>query len=316
LRVGIVSLSLLAIVAAAAFVPVQSPPAHAQARPEPHATPVSSNITPELLLFHPSAPMLSYEVATIKPIDPNTADRMVKMPPSGTVNPLSIRRYIMDAFGAMYPAQVVGGPDWINKNSYDINGKAPADVEAVMQNMARADRIHQESEMRQSLLAGRFHLKYHFETRVLPVYEFVPAKGGLKITAVAAPPTRKPGDPPLALPRGGDMPPPGTAVSTFNSAGLRVFKGTAIEMTNLARTISNSGDPGTGERPILDHTGFVGHFNVSDLEWATMGNAAAAPVDAPSLSRALEENLGIKIVPTKAPIEVLVVDSIDRPSEN
>jgi uncharacterized protein (TIGR03435 family) len=87
-------------------------------------------------------------------------------------------------------------------------------------------------------------------------------------------------------------------------------------MANLARTISNSGDPGTGDRPIVDHTGFVGHFNVSDLEWATMGNAAAAPVDAPSLSRALEENLGIKLVPTKAPVEVLVIDHIDRPSEN
>jgi uncharacterized protein (TIGR03435 family) len=316
LRVAVVSLSLLAIVIAAAFVPVHTPPAHAQSRPDRHSTPAASDVKPEVLLFHPSGPISTYEVATIKPVDPNTADRMVKMPPSGTVNPLSIRRYIMDAFGAMYSSQVAGGPDWINKDSYDITGKAPAEVEAVMQKLARVDRIHQESEMRQSLLAGRFHLKYHFETRVLPVYEFVPAKGGLKITPVAAPPVRKPGDPPPALSRAGDIPSPGTAISSFNSAGLRVFKGTAIEMANLARTISNSGDPGTGDRPIVDHTGFVGHFNVSDLEWATMGNAAAAPVDAPSLSRALEENLGIKLVPTKAPVEVLVIDHIDRPSEN
>ena len=59
--------------------------------------------------------------------------------------------------------------------------------------------------MQQSLLADRFHLKAHFETRVLPVYELVPAKGGLKITEVPAPPERKPGDQPTRI-RPGDTP--------------------------------------------------------------------------------------------------------------
>ena len=114
---------------------------------------------PELLLFHPSGPPLSYEVATIKPIDPNTADRVVRLPPGVTLSPLSIRRYIMNAYGAMYAAQVVGGPDWINKDAYDIKGKFPDDLEAASQTMKRDDRIDQDRAMQQSLLADRFQLK-------------------------------------------------------------------------------------------------------------------------------------------------------------
>ena len=150
---------------------------------------------PELLLFHPSGPPLSYEVATVKPVDSNTANRMVVLPPGATLSPLSIRRYIMDAYGAMYQAQVVGGPDWLNKDPYNIKGKFPDDLEAAYQKMTSDARHDQDRAMQQSLLADRFHLKAHFETRVLPVYELVPAKGGLKITEVPAPPERKPGDP-------------------------------------------------------------------------------------------------------------------------
>ena len=77
---------------------------------------------PKLLLFDPSGPPLSYEVATVKPVDSNTANRMVVLPPGATLNPLSIRRYIMDAYGATYQAQVVGGPDWLNR--YPTTSKA------------------------------------------------------------------------------------------------------------------------------------------------------------------------------------------------
>ena len=154
---------------------------------------------PELLLFHPSGPPLSYEVATVKPVDSKSADQMVMLPPGATLNPLSIRRYIMDAYGATYQAQVVGGPDWLNKGPYNIKGKFPDDLEAAYQKMTSDARHDQDRAMQQSLLADRFHLKAHFETRVLPVYELVPAKGGLKITEVPAPPERKPGDPPIPI---------------------------------------------------------------------------------------------------------------------
>jgi hypothetical protein len=173
----------------------------ASATPGPHAALAravqalaqAAQPKPELLLYHPSAPLPSYEVATIKPVNPDDASSMVKLPPGATLSPLSIRRYIMNAYGAVYAAQVVGGPDWLNKDAYDIKGKFPDDLEATYRKMASQDRINQDRAMQQSLLADRFHLKAHFETRVLPVYELVPAKGGLKIAEVAAPPEPKPG---------------------------------------------------------------------------------------------------------------------------
>ena len=100
-------------------------------------------------------------------------------------------------------------------------------------------------------------------------------------------------------------------MTTMNSNGLRVYNGRAIQMALFARIFS--GD--AGDRPIVDHTGFTGYFDVTDLTWAPLGDATAAP-DAPSLTVALEEKLGIKLVPARDPIEVLVVDSIDRPSPN
>lgn len=271
---------------------------------------------PELLLFHPTDPQLSYEVATVKPVDPSTADRVVRLPPGATLSPLSIRRYIMDAYDAMYQAQVIGGPDWLNKDPYQIKGKFPDDLEAAYQKMTSDARHDQDRAMQQSLLSDRFHLKAHFETRVLPVYELVPAKGGLKITAVPAPPEHKPGDPPIRV-QSGDPLPPGSSMTMINSNGLRVTNGRAIQMSMFARIISSLGATEIEARPIVDQTGFTGYFDIKDLTCAPLSaaNATDAP-DAPSLVGALEKQLGIKLVSAKDPIEVLVIDSIDRPSPN
>jgi uncharacterized protein (TIGR03435 family) len=292
-----------------------------------NASAQAAPLKPELLLYHPSAPLPSYEVATIKPVDPKAANGglLFKLPPGVSLSPLSIRRYIMDAYGAIYAAQIVDGPDWLDKDPYRINPKASSDLEAAMQKMKRDDRINLDRAMRQSLLADRFHLKAHFETRVLPVYALVPAKGGLKITAVPAPPERHPGDslpPPPPPPHPGESAPPlppSTMMTMFNTnTGLRTVRGRAIKMDSLARTISFSGATEIEDRPIVDHTGFTGYFDIQELTWAPLsaaGDAASAP-DAPSLLGALEKTLGIRLVPAKDPIEVLVIDSIDRPSEN
>jgi uncharacterized protein (TIGR03435 family) len=269
---------------------------------------------PELLLFHPSGLLPSYEVATVKPLDPVAASSLVRLPPGGSLSPLSIRRYIMNAYGAAYSPQVVGGPDWLNKDAYLINAKVPDDLESALQKMTREERNDQTRMMQQCLLAGRFHLKAHFETRVLPVYELVSAKGGLKITEVPAPPERKPGDEPMRSRSDAPLP-PGSSTSTVNSNGLRVLNGRAIKMQLLTRIIVGFGD--IGDRPIVDHTGFAGYFDITDLTWAPLGDAAAtSQPDAPPLPVALKEKLGLSVVPAKDPIEVLVIDSIERPTPN
>ncbi len=273
---------------------------------------------PELLLYHASAPLPSYEVATIKPVDPKAVNGglLIKLPPGYTLNPLSIRRYIMDAYGARYAAQIVGGPDWLDKDPYRINAKSSAEVEAAMQKMTSADASNQERAMKQSLLADRFHLKAHFEIRILPVYELVPAKGGLKISEVPAPPDLKPGDPQPPRPaRCGELS-AGEATGITTSSGLRVTNACAIQMQMLARDISFGAATEIEPRPIVDRTGFTGSFDIKDLTWAPLSASATDNPDAPSFLNALEKQLGIKVVPTRTPIEVLVIDSIERPTEN
>jgi uncharacterized protein (TIGR03435 family) len=265
---------------------------------------------PELFLFHPSVPLPSYEVATIKPLDPDAARSAVKLPPGGYLSPLSLRRYIMNAYGAVYAPQIVGGPAWLNKDAYVIKGKVPDALQSALQKMPREERIDQNRMLEQSLLADRFHLKAHFETRVLPVYELVPANGGLKITEVPAPPERKPGDPPIDP---GNRLAPGTVVTTPGSSGLRALNGRAIKMQLLARIIGSD----IGDRPIVNHTGFTGYFDVTGLTWAPLADSeATSEPDALSLSGALKENLGVRIVTGKDPIEVLVIDDIERPTPN
>jgi uncharacterized protein (TIGR03435 family) len=267
---------------------------------------------PELLLFHPSGPLLSYEVATVKPLAPDVANIMVKLPPGGSLSPLSIRRYIMNAYGAVYPAQVVGGPDWLNKDAYDIKGKVPDEFESALHKMTREARINETRVLQQSLLADRFHLKAHFETRVLPVYELVPAKNGLRITEVPASPEIKPGDSPMR-PGSNDPLLPGSSRTALNSNGYRVLNARAIKMQLLTRIIA--GD--SGERPIVDHSGFTGYFDITDLTWAPLGDAGStSEPDAPSIETALKQKLGLSIVSAKDPIEVLVIDSIARPTPN
>jgi uncharacterized protein (TIGR03435 family) len=268
---------------------------------------------PELLLFHPPGPYPAYEVATIKPLNPDAASNLVKLPPGSSLSPLSIRRYIMNAYGAVYAAQVIGGPDWLNKDGYLINGKVPDDLALKLEKMPREEYLDNIRMMQQSLLADRFHLRAHFETRILPVYELVAAKGGIKMSAVAAPPERKAGDTPAPLTHSKDSLPPGTMMSTPKGNGVWILNARAIKMPLLVRVIAGN----ISDRPIVDHTGFGGDFDITDLTWAQLSATSSADTaDVPSLAAALREKLGLTIVPSKAPIEVLVIDSIDRPTVN
>ena len=105
-------------------------------------------------------------------------------------------------------------------------------------------------------------------------------------------------------------------VTMMSSNGLFVYNARAIKMQWLAHAINFSGAAEIGDRPIVDHTGFTGCFDIKDLAWAPLNaNTANAP-DAPPLIEALQDNLGLKLVRAKDPIEVLVIDSIDRPSPN
>ena len=283
------------------------------------AQPPAQSADPIARVFHPPPPLPSYDVATIKPFVPVTAPNGMMMLGGSTV-----RQYIRNAFSPastqIASSQVIGGPDWIDKEKLDIKGKPVPDLEVAMKNMTNEERTAQNRSMQQSLLAERFHLKVHFEVREMPVYILTPAKGGLKIKAVDAPPVRDPNappSPPTAFTPGGPLP-AGMMMIMMKPNGERSMKAHATDMSGLLNLLrNNSGE--AGDRPIIDRTGFTSHFDVDDLSWVPLSanaDVANPAPDGPSLAVALEETFGIKVVASKGPVEVIVIDSIDHPTDN
>ena len=218
----------------------------------------------------------SFDVASIRLADPRTNGGWVQFPPGGrfSVTRCNLKFIIQEVYG-LKDYQIADAPKWISGWDflYDIEAKSagpatPPQVEA----------------MAQALLADRFGLKVHRDTRDLPVYLLVPAKGGLKLK----PPSEK---------RGG---------IEYVSPGFNRGRRTTIE--NLVRAISRELD-----RPVLDATGFTDPFDF-DLHWAP---ERGAPDDSlPSLFTALQEQLGLKLEPQKAPVPVLVIDHVEKPTAN
>ena len=229
--------------------------------------------------------MPAYEVATIKPWD-------------GKGLAIPLRVYIQGAFGI--PPNRIGwviGPDWINGTRYVIQSKPPDSIRDAMQTMTAAERYRENALMMQSLLADRFQLKAHFETREMPVYQLVLAKGGSKLKEAPDPTKHQFG------------------------MGSSSFRGSAT-IHDLIDVLECAAD--IGGRAVIDKTGLTGIYDFS-LKWTPLQPAAAsggesgtAPlsdVEGASLFTAIEE-LGLKLVPTKEPGQVLVIDHIERPSEN
>jgi uncharacterized protein (TIGR03435 family) len=231
--------------------------------------------------------MPAYEVATIKPPDANDFG-------------MSLRVYIQWAFGL--PLNTIGsviGPDWINSTRYVIQSKPPDSIRDAMQTMTAEERSKEDELMRQSLLADRFQLKAHFETREIPVYELLVAKGGPK------------------LKENQDK-----SNARIRSGGSGILA-TAVSIHNLTDALESAAD--VGGRLIVDKTGLAGRYDIS-LKWtplqavaASGGEGASTPAsggEGVSFFTAIEEQLGLKLVPAKAPGQVLVIDHIERPSEN
>lgn len=265
-------------------------------------------------VFHAAGPMPSYEVATIKKSDGKD---------HGPRNELTIRRYVQNAYGISGSSEmrVVGGPAWIASDVYAIQGQVPDALRDAMQKMTPEDRQNQNRMLQQSLLADRFKLKVHFETREMPVYEMTVAKGGLKIKEVPPPPPAGQGAfTPPQLPRNGapltpEMLSPGMLLFMNQSNGLAQMATRANTLRSICNALMNESE--IGGRPIVDKTGLTGTYDMA-MQWGPerLVSARAADSDAPSLFTAVQEQLGLKLTAAKGQVEVVVIDSIERPSEN
>lgn len=213
-------------------------------------------------------------------------------------------------------------PKWASTDRFEIEARAPANTTKDQMRL-----------MMQSLLAERFQLAVHFETRELPVLAMSLVKPGKPGSGL------RPHDeaPPCDAPPSPDLFPAvcGVVAQNFLAGGLRLGSGRNVTMTEVAWSV-----PGMGviDRPVVDRTGLAGKFDVK-IRWkpdpATIGGgqvilkkgsgAGPAPAaqssepegdDAPSFIQALRDQLGLKLESTKSPVEMLVIDHLERPSEN
>jgi uncharacterized protein (TIGR03435 family) len=264
----------------------------------------------------------SFEVASIKPSAPsggNTFMVRVEMAPGGryTASGVTLKLLLQQAYDVK-DYQITGGPGWISTERYDINAKA--DTPDIKRDQIRV--------LLQSLLAERFQLQIHRETRELPVYSMVIGKGGHKLHLSEFQPDENPAPKPAeagspAQAAGG--PPDGQAAK--RGAMMRMGRGMLdAQMANIAALV-NMLSQQLG-RPVLDKTGLKGSWDFK-LEWTpdeTQGgmgfgggaHEAAPPGDAskPSIFTAIQEQLGLRLESDKGPVEIIVIDRVEKPTEN
>jgi uncharacterized protein (TIGR03435 family) len=266
--------------------------------------------------FAQSADPPRFAVASVKRGEVWIADSVpmaVRPQPGGRLTTLNspLAFLIQRAYGVQ-AYQIAGGPPWIKTDGYNIEAKPAANTDP-----------KQMWLMLQALLAERFKLQLHRETRELPVYGLTATKGGPRLpepaggpcTEVFTGPPPKPGEPRPAPPCGPGIQASGTGVSmrglNLSVAKFAEFLGTLIG------------------REVVDKTGFTGKFDLH-LDFALDDAIAGLPFhrgpgDAdqsadsaarPSLFTAIQEQLGLKLESAKGPVEVLVIDRVERPAEN
>ncbi len=237
----------------------------------------------------------AFEVASIKPAAPNQPGMGMQRLPGGRVNMKNVTlRLLISMAWNVRDFEVAGGPPWIDTDRFDILAKPEAELPDTSDGSTLLNR------MIQTLAADRFGLVYHRETREMPVYALVVAKNGPRL----APPT------------------PQGHVSIMGSRGK--LEGKDAKSADLARLLS-----AILGRTVQDHTGLSGEYDFN-LEWTPdIGDGpgfkgmpkdsppeAPQAADGPSIFTAIQEQLGLKLESRKGPVEMLVIDRAEKPSEN
>ncbi len=263
-------------------------------------------------LIHPKDGVRhAFVVATIKP-SPNAAltwrvrDSLAHF----AMRNASVNDLVTFAYGIKSDAQLVDAPGWLKTEHFDIQAKAGEPDIAEQEKLGLDERNNVERFLMQSLLEDRFQLRARVETRDLPAYALEVDKGGIKMKEV----------PPDPLPTPGVAPAPGAHFTGFSSTGPNVYRAGAEGMTHFAYWLSICYE--VGGRPVVDETGLKGNYDFAlsgvSMRLPPASDAKASGTQAPTVSlfTALPEQLGLKLVPVKAPMEVLVIDHIEQPSPN
>ena len=243
----------------------------------------------------------TFEVASVKPSSPDVPGMFIRYLPGGgmRVTGASLKNLISLAYNVR-AFQISGGPQWVYTEPFDIEARAAtSDVTTPTDPAKMSEEQRKINERLRSLLADRFQLTLHPETKEQPVYALIVAKGGSKLQESTEA---------RGLIRGMDR---GT------------LKGQAVGLGMLALNLSNE----VGRR-VIDKTGLTGKYDF-ELKWTPVQPWAAAPSPppqtsesalaaepSPSVFTALQEQLGLRLESENGPVEVLVIDRAERPSKN
>jgi uncharacterized protein (TIGR03435 family) len=240
----------------------------------------------------------TFEVATIKPSDPGRPGKLFTVRGRDVVTINTTLNDLITMAYNLHARQITGGPAWLDSDKFDLTGRP--DIEG-------QPSVAQLKIMIQKLLADRFQLKFHLEKKELTVYAITAAKTGVKISKSEADPSGLPG-----LFFGGAGPGGGMNFNVRNAT-----------MAEVASTLQSS----VLDKPVVDQTGlgekydFIVKFTPDTGQMAGFGAAGPSPAatnpDAPpDLFAAFQQQLGLRIETSKAAVDVLVIDKIEKPSAN
>ena len=255
-------------------------------------------------IAHAQSSRPQFEVASVKPNNSGSfSSRSSTDGDSGyfrAVN-VTLKSLTLSAY-RLFDFQLVGGPDWITTARFDIEAKVDR-AALPLPKTTPPGQPDVMSLMVQSLLQERFQLKTHLETRELPVFTLTVAKNGTKLTSTVE---GRPGPGGLNA---------GSSRSSSTAAGTEM-SGSGITISRLINMLA-----GQAGRPIIDKTNLTGQYDVI-LKFAPVQNVIAtsgepgAEPSGSSLFTALQEQLGLKLESSKGPVEVLVIESVSKPTEN
>jgi uncharacterized protein (TIGR03435 family) len=274
-----------------------------------------------VLAFGQSTPSLTFEVASVKLSPPVTPGSRVYYGPArggpGTPDPgqitwtyATLRSLLITAYDVN--EYQINGPAWLNTDRYDILVKVPVGATK-----------EQVRLMWQNLLAERFGVTLHHESKEFQVEELVVAKGGQRLKKTAVDPVEELDDPGPPKFKDGVLNGPGY-VTTIMATGQARTVAKAQPLSKLTATLG-----GVLHRPVIDKTGLTGKYDFSidfnlDLRalgplpgGPTPGAGDNAPDPGPDIAAAVEQQLGLRLVAGKAKLDVLVIDKAEKvPSDN
>jgi uncharacterized protein (TIGR03435 family) len=260
----------------------------------------------------PSPP--AFEVVSIKPRVGDTVLRAGPSSPDRFDDPDTTLWFLIRWAYELFDFEVVGGPDWLDMKRWQVSAKSPAAVS-----------LAEKRQLVRRMLADRFALKTHTETRELPIYHLVLARSDrqlgpkIKSSTIDCTPFLTGKRPMAESPRDPDNGMPACSSGGAIAGGVLTPRLNGQPLTGLITTLQ-----ATLQKRVVDKTGLQGNFDIAlsyfderlNDRLASGGASLLAGTEGASLITALQEQLGMKLESARGPVQVLVIDSVSEPTTN